>query len=199
MKSLKYKIQKFIVTSPIGNLQFFKRPLCLIFGGSTAYKIKGEQQREILKKLRPGDILLRRYDRYLLSQMLPGYWSHVGIYVGKNIVIHSVTKPGVVEEDILTFLRCDSIAIYRPQIDKYKKQTAMDRARSLLGKEYDFAMDFSDEEFFSCSETIQFCFKDLDDSIKIEKRETGFLTKGTIPPDDLQYAGFKKILEIKGK
>jgi uncharacterized protein YycO len=198
MKSLKFKFQKWLVTSPIGNLQIFSRPGWLIFGGSTAYKIKGDQQRVLIKAMRPGDILLRRWNHYASSKMLPGYYSHVGIYVGKSQVIHSVTKPGVISEDVLTFLRCDSIAIYRPRIDKYNKQTAIDRAKSLIGKKYDFVFNFSDEEFFSCSEVIQFCFAGLDDSIQIKPRETGILTKGTIPPDDLQHAGFKKVLEIKG-
>jgi uncharacterized protein YycO len=190
-----YKIVRFL-NRVFSNLQIFPCPLFITWG-ATSYKVKGDDARKILKALRPGDIMLRRFDRYVTAWTIPGKWKHVGLYVGKNKMIHATTS-GVVEEDILTFLRCDSVAIYRPKIDKYNKQIAIDRAKSLLGKEYDFAFNFSDEEFFSCSEVIQFCFAGLDDSIQIKPRESGILTKGTIPPDDLQRAGFKKILEIKG-
>lgn len=76
------------------------------------YKIKGNEVREILNKIEPGDILLRRFDGYLNTLLTPGFWGHAAIYVNDNIVIHAV-KEGVIQEDILEFTRCDSIAILR--------------------------------------------------------------------------------------
>jgi hypothetical protein len=76
------------------------------------HKIKGQEIREILNVLEPGDILLRRFDGYLNTKFTPGFWGHAAVYACDNIVIHAV-KEGVVQEDILEFTQCDSIAVLR--------------------------------------------------------------------------------------
>ncbi|MFA5140727.1 MAG: hypothetical protein WC728_15990 [Elusimicrobiota bacterium] len=44
--------------------------------------ITARQARDLSDKLRPGDILLVRRDRFLSEIGLPGYWHHAGIFVG---------------------------------------------------------------------------------------------------------------------
>jgi len=64
----------------------------IIFFGDSHYDIKGKETREILDIIQPGDVFLRRYDHYLGSILIQGYWSHAGIYVGDNSVIHMIGK-----------------------------------------------------------------------------------------------------------
>lgn len=151
-----YKI-KSAVTGWFGDVKIYKYPFFII-AGHVAYKIKGEHQREILSVLKPGDVLLRRYDHYISGLMIPGYFTHAALYVGDDQVIH-VTGIGINKEDILTFLRCDNIKVLRCK-DETKIQPAIDHAWAQLDKEikydYDFNMESPDK--FYCSEFVDFSF-----------------------------------------
>ena len=92
---------------------YLSYPMFVLFG-HVAYKIKGTDQREIIDSIQPGDILLRRYDHYISGLMIPGYFTHAAFYSGNNKVIHMLGN-GICEEDILTFMRCDDIAVLRCQ------------------------------------------------------------------------------------
>ena len=86
----------------------------IVFAGDSSYKVKGPDMRQVLDRVLPGDILLRRYSHYLGSVLIKGHFSHAGIYVGNNKVVHMLGS-GITEEDILTFLRCDDICIMRAE------------------------------------------------------------------------------------
>jgi hypothetical protein len=192
-KKFKYKLFKFLATSPISNLQFFKRPLCFIFGGNTAYSIRGEHQREIINNLKIGDVLLRRWDRYIISNMsIKGYWKHVGVYVGDNKVVHATTK-GVIEEDILTFLRCDHCAVLRAtKEDRNRIEEKVPKiAYEHLGKKYDFLFETDDNRYAYCSEIVDKCYHDFD-SINIKPITKAY--NNAIVPNDLLECGFEEII-----
>jgi hypothetical protein len=114
----------------------------------TSYRLSATDMRNILDKLRPGDILLRAYDGYLDGLFIrhssrcakhgyrPGWFTHVALYVGEigdkeremvpksfrhdskfvqngsQMVLHSMAM-GVHSEDILTWFRCDYLAVLR--------------------------------------------------------------------------------------
>jgi hypothetical protein len=140
-----------------GNVQVFKYPFFMLFG-HTAYKIKGTDQREILNVIKPGDVLLRRYDHYLSGLMIPGYFTHAAIYVGDNEVIHLLGS-GICKEDILTFLRCDNIMLLR-----FKNEPVVNEAITAAyeqldkGVEYDYDFDTDKPDKFYCTEFVDFCF-----------------------------------------
>jgi hypothetical protein len=118
----------------IGDIKLFHFPFWVVYDPGS-YRVKGPECRKISNLLEPGDILLRRYDGYLDSHFIPGVFSHAAIYLG-NVeesdkaavpeegilsrsfeigpcqVAHS-TAEGVHLEDILTFCRCDDIAVLR--------------------------------------------------------------------------------------
>lgn len=114
-----------------GDLKVYAHPFFVVYDPGS-YRIKGPDVRQILGLLQPGDILLRGYDNYLDGKFIGGTFSHAGFYYGKadtcpfadndprkgffvageQMVVHSMAE-GVFMEDILTFTRCDKIAILR--------------------------------------------------------------------------------------
>jgi hypothetical protein len=116
-----------------GDLKVYRFPMFFLYdpGG---YRVRGEDAREVIDVVKPGDILLRGYDSYLDGYFIPGYFSHAGLYIGPvtdndidlverpccrgvfrtgaQMVIHSMAE-GVFMEDLLNFCRCDYMAILR--------------------------------------------------------------------------------------
>ena len=157
----------------------------LILWGDSHYKVKGPHQRAVLDVLKDGDILLRRYNNYLGSVFIPGYWSHAALYEGGGNVIHMLGK-GITREDILTFMRTDDIAVLRCE-DENKVKEAIAAARVQLDKgvsyDYDFNTDSPDELY--CTELIDFIFGRL--------KYTKEIKKWILPDDMLNVEDFKII------
>ncbi|MCF7821255.1 MAG: hypothetical protein K9M17_02300 [Mariprofundaceae bacterium] len=64
-----------------GDLKFFWLPPIIVYDPSS-YRVKGEDVREVISKIRPGDILLRSYVKYVDGWFIPGEFSHVGFFYG---------------------------------------------------------------------------------------------------------------------
>ncbi|HLG13315.1 MAG TPA: hypothetical protein VJH03_02170 [Blastocatellia bacterium] len=149
-----------------GDIKYFKFPFFFVYDPGS-YKVKGDDVRELIDILEPGDILLRSYTMYVDGLFIPGLFSHAGLYygevaedsrprvgsriedleerkranelfkTGKQMVIHSMAE-GVFIEDILTFSRCDKLAVIRlPEVLRKKEGV------SPLGIPEEF---YSDEE-----------------------------------------------------
>ena len=152
-----------------GNIQFFPAPFHLVLNGDTHYQIKGPEMREILNKIEPGDILLRRYDRYVSSWFIPGYYKHVAIVSSKESIIQATTG-GTFEEDILTFLRADEVAILRiKKLPKREVSKAIKFAKNQIGKPYDFSFSSHDKRFY-CSELVAACYENRFLDLKTGKK-----------------------------
>lgn len=177
IKKILYKVQKTVFRF-IGDIKWsgWKRPFWFTIN-AIGYKLRGEHYRKIIKKLQPGDVLLRRFEGYIDKWFLPGFWNHAGIFCGgkKEQVIHALSE-GVIKEDILNFMRTDHIIILRPPQHMVKR--AIQKAKSIVGVEYDFDFDFDNEKRFSCTEVIDFCYPGL---ITSRKR----FGKQTIVADDI--------------
>lgn len=116
-----------------GDIKVFRFPFWMVYDPGS-YKVRGAEMRTIGDLLQPGDILLRKYDGYLDGRFIPGFFSHVGLYLGEvlpseeplvddprvkrcfasgsHMVVHSMAE-GVFMEDVLNFLRCDYIGVLR--------------------------------------------------------------------------------------
>lgn len=163
----------------------------IIFFGDSHYQVKGPHIRSLLSNLQPGDVLLRRHSHYVGSLIVPGYWSHIALYVGADRVIHMLGT-GITDEDILTFTRCDDIAILRHS-DKNIIAPAVARAYEQLesGVEYDYDFNTDSSERFYCSEFVDYCFDYLD-------KEKIFSKMAQILPDDfLKYPAFDLVWYIE--
>jgi hypothetical protein len=115
-----------------GDLKVYKHPLFLVYdpGG---YQVRGGDLRSLLDHLQPGDVLVRGFTAYLDGKLIPGYFSHAALYLGRvgpedrplvpegargrfqtgeQMVIHAIAE-GVLMEDILDFGRCDRLVVLR--------------------------------------------------------------------------------------
>jgi len=142
----------------VADIRVYPWPMFFIFAGDSHYKIKGPHQRQILNLLKPGDILLRRYNHYLGSITIKGYWSHAALYVGDDHVIHMLGE-GVTKEDILTFMRCDNIMILRLKENPDVVPGVIDKAYKFLneGVNYDYNFDYTSPKRLYCTEMVDNC------------------------------------------
>ena len=125
-----------------GDLKYFWIPPVIVFD-SGSYKVKGEDVRQVINKVQPGDILLRSYDRYVDGLFIPGEFSHVGFFYGSvteeerpiagtidhdpemealaqgklfktgEQMVIHAMADGVFMEDVINFCRCDRMVILR--------------------------------------------------------------------------------------
>lgn len=148
----------------------------LVLYGDSHNKIKGPHMRAILNTVQPGDLILRRFDNYVSSWFIKGRFSHVGLFVGDDSVIH-VGGDGIKKEDLLTFIRADDAAIIRP-IDENTIAAAIEDAYTQLGRgaKYDYLFDAESPEKFYCSEFTDYCYGHI--------LKHTISSKGIIYPDD---------------
>lgn len=144
----------------IGDIKVFpKYPLFLIYNPEEYdYKIRGNDIRKLSNIIKPGDIILRKYDHYLDSYLIPGPYSHSGIYIGDNKIIHAVAE-GVKEIDIIDFCQCDGIKVLRAtELKDEEINNIILKAKGALGSVYDFKFNSSDSSAFYCHELTSYCF-----------------------------------------
>ncbi len=162
--SLLYRLQRKLFTF-LGDIKVFGWKHPLWFGiNAHGYKLKGVVYRTLCNSFKPGDIILRRFDGYLSSYMIPGFWNHAGLYIGddgenKEQVVHAVSE-GVIQEDVLNFMRTDHMLVLRLAKDKkgHAADGAIKKAKSIVGCPYDFGFDFKDTHRFSCTELVAHCY-----------------------------------------
>jgi hypothetical protein len=209
----------------LGDIKLFKFPFFMLYDPGS-YLVKGDDIRQVLKIVQPGDILVRGYINYLDGYIIPGLFSHAGLYLGEvkerdgkdlkkgqlkdfkageQIIIHSMAE-GVFMEDIINFCRCDYMAILRrrPKIEskndkKYTFSRAFKKALGYLGAAYDFAFDFENFHKLSCTELVYACYKDILPTygVDIKFRRVMFIKKRIIIPDD--YVNSKLQMVWKSK
>lgn len=180
---LLYSLQK-RVFGFLGDIKVFGWKHPMWFGiNAHGYQLKGVVYRTLCGLFKPGDIILRRFDGYLSSYMIPGFWNHAGLYIGddsedKEQVVHAVSE-GVIQEDILNFMRTDHMLVLRLSEDNEGKaaEGAIKRAKSIVGSPYDFGFDFKDTNRFSCTELVAHCYP----GVALGKKRFG---KETIIADD---------------
>ena len=163
----------------LGHVRIYSRPFWFVFGPK-GYDVKARHLRKALKMLLPGDVILRRYDSYLLSWFIPGRFSHSGVYVGEDsedrsvmAVVHALGS-GVQKTDVIDFLiGCDGFAILRPRCSQADRSAACEIARGYVGVQYDYRFDICEDyanqdevqertRSMYCHELTRSCFPNLD-------------------------------------
>jgi len=115
---------------------------------------------QILTMLQPGDVLVTRKEHAVTNYFLPGYWPHVAMYVGDQTVVEAM-KDGVLEREMSSPFGNDSVAIIRPRMDQPLIQRAIERARTHVGKPYDFDFDFTRADRLVCTEVVYRSYEGL--------------------------------------
>ncbi len=116
----------------LGDVKVFRWPMWVVYDPGS-YRVKGRDMRAVIERVRPGDVLVRGYDAYLDGKLIPGLFSHAGLYLGRTTdadrcavplahrerlalgeqtVIHAIAE-GVLTEDVLDFCRCDRLVVLR--------------------------------------------------------------------------------------
>ena len=187
------------------HVKIFKFPFFMVFDPHS-FDIKGKHYYELLKLIQPGDIVLRAYRNYLDGYFIPGKYSHASLYVGdeNEQIIHCMT-PNVQWIDLVSFMRCDKICVIRPDVSTADKQTAIERAKAMLGRPYDYDFKFEldgninadPNRKFSCSELVYFAYDkniaDLKWSVK-KKNYLLFIKSIFAPIDCLPTDGSKSTI-----
>ncbi len=209
----------------LGDIKIFPYPMFILYDPGS-YKIKGDEMREIIQLVKPGDILIRGYVNYLDGYLIPGFFSHVGLYLGMvkdddkkyvkpeamhlfktgdQMVIHSMAE-GVFLEDILNFCRCDYMVILRrvfsietPEAQNISFDKVFERALQLLGLPYDFQFNFSDIKKLSCTEFVHACCKEFIEEYGIlpKRHQFIFFSKTILSPDDFVQSPLQKVWRNK--
>ena len=110
-------------------------------------------QAELMLRLLPGDVLVTRKENALTNYFLPGYWPHAAFYIGGQRVIEAL-KDGVRERTMDSPLGNDAIAVIRPRLSPQQINEAIRRARTHVGKPYDFDFDFTRSDRLVCTEVV---------------------------------------------
>ena len=157
----------------------------LILFGNSHYRLKGEDVRRVITTIKPGDVLLRRYDHYLGGLLTPGFYTHAAIVSEYDRVIHMLAG-GICDEDILTFCRTDHVLILRPTDPALAKRIVRGAKwyrKANIEYDYDFV---STNKAFYCTELVWVCC-DKSPEIEFDKY---------ILPDDFICPLFDVVLKV---
>lgn len=180
----------------LGRIKIYKYPLWMIYDPK-GYKMTDADDKGVLSIVKAGDVLLRGYTDFLDGYLIPGIFSHAGIYIGDGEVIHSM-QDGVFQEGITRFMRCDYMAVIRPDLPaKPFKKEAIERAKSMIGTPYDFFGDFHKHDRVCCTELVQCAYEPFAGQLGMQLKQYRIgdkLIMEAIAPDDfLYFSGFKPI------
>ena len=143
-------------------------------------KFSRRQKKQIIKSLKPGDIILTFSSGYLSNIFLPGYFKHVLSYTGKNNLkknkflnqvqlkdnqkkyiqsdhdIIEANSDGVRTEELDSYLNgyANRIIAFRPNLNDDEIQLILKNLYSFLGIDYDFDFDLTSGEKQACTEII---------------------------------------------
>jgi Permuted papain-like amidase enzyme, YaeF/YiiX, C92 family len=136
---------------------------------------------QLLQMLRPGDVFVTRKDAAVTNYFLPGYWPHAALYVGDDKVVESL-KDGVRERSMDSPFGNDAVAVVRPLLTPELIQQAIQRARTHIGKPYDFDFDFTRADRMVCTEVVYRSYEGLQG---IQFRLTRRAGRETLSAEDL--------------
>jgi len=114
-------------------------------------------------RLRVGDLVLVRHEAKLTASLLPGFWSHVALFLGDlgptdaTAPFGSVVEaraPGVGVRPLHHCLEADHLLVLRPRLDADECRSAVRDALTHVGKAYDFEMDLSTTTRIVCTELV---------------------------------------------
>lgn len=153
--------------------------------------------------LNPFDLVLMRSPNHLTNKFIPGYFGHVGIWLGNNMVERYLVKPfekhrkngaevvevlrsGVQISTLDEFADGETFLVIRPdRLSGKQKRTILANIRKQLAKAYDFNFDVESPEAITCTELVYLSYDFVDWKIRYT------MQRCTISPDDLVFTALK--------
>jgi hypothetical protein len=138
---------------------------------------------------RAGDVGLHRYKGYVSNLAIPGYMKHAWIHTTDgdipNPQIVEAVSEGVFERNATNAVWCDYSMVLRPIISKESKMAAVEKAREIVGENYDVDFKFDIEKeleyykngtpigkydpAFSCTEVCGYSYWHEKDTLGIKR------------------------------
>jgi len=177
--------------------------------------ISPAQAQGLKQLLQPGDIILERRNWYLSNGFLPGFWTHMALYVGsaedlerRGLPTHPLLRQhletfrqpdrhgnerrvieavgsGVVFSSLEEVAAADHFAVFRPRVSEARKNAAIARAFSHYGKPYDFEFDFFSTDKLVCSELIYRAYDEFIEGEGVRFSLVRILGRDTLPPHEV--------------
>ena len=132
---------------------------------TTGKRVGKKVIQEIQRSLKPGDILITRHDDALSNLFLPGFWPHAAFYTGTDANGYSVVeskKDGVKLRMLDETLYVDSFLVLRSNLSTQALDLVIQKAKSHVGKRYDFLFDFTQADRLACTELVYRSFHATD-------------------------------------
>lgn len=155
----------------------------------------GKDFGEMCRLIRPYDVVLRRFDAYLDTGFIPGFWNHAGVVSPGMTILHAVAE-GVREESLFDFMKADHICLLRAAFS-FDTDTVDTRALDILSKEYDFDFDFENGDRLSCTELVRTLFDGFDHGIPISTVNYFLFSRKLVIPDTIVSARFETIYDSR--
>lgn len=180
-------IAGFVLSNSADNLHVFRYKtvyfLSKIFGqfaGQFHGKIDKKTTSMLLKSnLQEFDIVLQKSLTHLTEKFIPGYFGHVGVYLGNDLMIET-PRSGVRICSTEEFSNGEIYLIVRPvNLSESQKQKIKSSLNSQMGKKYDFNFDSQSPDRIVCSDLVCLAYDYIDWQSK--KRAGHYITS----PDDL--------------
>lgn len=148
-------------------------------------------------QLKPFDIVVMKSPHHLTDQFIPGYFGHVGIWLGNDLASKLTHKPtkeddskgrsmvevlrsGVKISTLREFCDGDIFLIIRPtRLIENQKKTILVNVSKQLKKDYDFNFDIESPESITCTELVYLTYDFIDWQIRYT------WSRYTLSPDDL--------------
>lgn len=177
------------LASKVGDTWYSKNILAIwpypaILIGSPHSKFTWTDYRNFTNIIKPGDFILTRSAPFFGSNAaIPGAFKHLAVYIGNvrgiqdketsfieitnkksdfmfdRTIVHAISE-GVVCQDFGQILfHSDYVIIIRPWRNAFEQSVIVTKAKSVLGKKYDFLFDMKDDKELFCTELGILCLK----------------------------------------
>ncbi len=133
----------------------------------------------VIPHLKKWDIVCMKSPNRLTDKFIPGYFGHVGIYLGDNIFAES-TQKGVIYSHSYNFAEGSIFVMIRPNTithDQDKRMLQILKAQ--IGKNYDFNFNIESPDMVFCTELIYLVYE------QIQWKTKRIAKQYTISPDYL--------------
>lgn len=181
-----------------GDVKVFRWPMFVVYD-PCYFRMTGGKILDVVRVLKPGDVLLRGYDGYLDGRFIRSKrsYSHAGVYVGGNEVVHAVA-PKVEKTGVVDFCECDRVAVLRPR--KGAKKAVAAALRFLDdGVPYDFFFGKGTSALY-CFELARECYPGFEIGTTRISAPFGLLKKDVVLSDDLFASkDFRLVFEYNPK